>query len=287
MSVALSHRGKTAPTRHSGWAQPAGRKFKGKDSTSTLHITPTGGLQSGTLTDKSHLVKRLQVRPAKQRKTFTFKVGSFKGRREYLLREELVKTRRILSVTIQLALGVSILSVAILLLLNHFKIIETVKPFVVMSGSMNPAVKLGSVVIVKPESSYRPGDIITYAPDGNKENPITHRIVFRKFPEGPAGEPVYITAGDANDDFDSVQVGPANVIGRVQFSIPYLGYLVSLAKQPYGFILFVIVPATIVIYERPKTPQGRTRGKYQRPVCRSIFSVGKKNLFPKQGRLFR
>ena len=249
----------------------------------------------------------MQVRPAKQRKTFTFKVGSFKGRREYLLREELVKTRRILSVTIQLALGVSILSVAILLLLDHFKIIETVKPFVVMSGSMNPAVKLGSVVIVKPESSYRPGDIITYAPDGNKENPITHRIVFRKFPEGPAGEPVYITAGDANDDFDSVQVGPANVIGRVQFSIPYLGYLVSLAKQPYGFILFVIVPATIVIYEELKILLGELRksgskmlswvrykrktkdpsGPDQRQIPTTSLSInllgGKEKSFPKAG----
>ena len=215
-------------------------------------------------------------------------------------REELVKTRRIIFVSIQLALGVSILSVAILLLLDHFKIIETVKPFVVMSGSMNPAVKLGSVVVVKPESSYRPGDIITYAPDGNKENPITHRIVFRKFPEGPTGEPVFITAGDANDDFDSVQVGPANVIGRVQFSIPYLGYLVSLAKQPYGFILFVIVPATIVIYEELKILLGELRKSGSKMLSwvrfkrktkdqspRTSLSInllgGKENNFPKAG----
>ena len=174
-------------------------------------------------------------------------------------RSKRVNKKKFFWLLTRILVGAVIVAVAALLLLDRFGIVETVKPFVVMSGSMNPAVKLGSVVIVKPESSYRPGDIITYAPDGNKENPITHRIVFRKFPEGPAGEPVFITAGDANDDFDSVQVGPANVIGRVQFSIPYLGYLVSLAKQPYGFILFVIVPATIVIYEELKILLGELR----------------------------
>lgn len=164
-----------------------------------------------------------------------------------------MRLKRTIFKGVQLLLGTMILSVAALLLLDHFEVVETVKPFVVMSGSMEPAVKLGSVVVVRPQPTYRPGEIITYTSNGDTKNPTTHRIVFRQYPEGLDGEPVYLTAGDANEDFDSLEVRPVDVVGKVLFSVPYLGYIVSMAKQPYGFILFVIVPATIVIYEELKT----------------------------------
>jgi len=37
------------------------------------------------------------------------------------------------------------------------------------------------------------------------------------------------------------------VLGRVLFSIPYLGFLVNFFQQPLGFILLIVVPATIIV----------------------------------------
>lgn len=201
-------------------------------------------------------------------------------------------TRRVLSIVIQVVLGVTIVVVAAVLLLDHFGIAETVKPYVVMSGSMEPAVKLGSVAVVKPQPSYRPNDIITFAPNGNHENPVTHRIVFRQYINGIGEAPVYLTAGDVNENFDRWQVRKEHIVGKVLFSIPYIGYLVNFAKQPFGFILLVIVPATIVIYEELKFVRrevGRLILKLKKRV--RLYSSGRDktplktisiNLLPKQ-----
>ncbi|OGY18615.1 MAG: signal peptidase I [Candidatus Chisholmbacteria bacterium RIFCSPLOWO2_01_FULL_50_28] len=155
-------------------------------------------------------------------------------------------------VIFQVFLGTAIVGTAALLLADHFGVLEFVKPYVVMSGSMEPAVRLGSVVVVRPQSSYSSNDVVTYAPNGDKEKPVTHRILFKSYPDGITQAPVYLTKGDANEDFDRAAVSAKDVIGKSLFVIPFLGYVVNFAKQPYGFIFLVIVPATIVIYEEFK-----------------------------------
>ena len=122
------------------------------------------------------------------------------------------------------------------------------KLYVVQSGSMEPKLKLGSLVIVKPQESYAANDVITFSPEGGKET-ITHRIAMRRYPEGTTFQPTYITKGDANEEIDRGEVKNENVVGKVVLSVPFLGYGVDFAKKPYGFILLVIVPATIIVYE--------------------------------------
>lgn len=126
------------------------------------------------------------------------------------------------------------------------------KPYVVLSGSMEPAIKTASVVFSVPKKTYNPGNIITFAQNGSTENLITHRIEFKSYPDGIDNAPVYITSGDANEEFDRWEVKNEDIVGRVFFSIPYVGYAVDFAKRPYGFLLLVIVPATIIIYEELK-----------------------------------
>src|SRR3989344_4546218 len=122
------------------------------------------------------------------------------------------------------------------------------KLYVVQSGSMEPKLKLGSLVIVKPQESYAANDVITFSPEGGKET-ITHRIAMRRYPEGTTFQPTYITKGDANEEIDRGEVKNENVVGKVILAVPFLGYGVDFAKKPYGFILLVIVPATIIVYE--------------------------------------
>ena len=150
---------------------------------------------------------------------------------------------------IQGAVLTVVLTIASILLLSHYGYINLVKPYIIYSGSMEPAIKTGSVVFSIPEKTYFPGDIITYAQNNDKKNPVTHRIDLKLYPEGVNGKPVYLVSGDANKDFDKPQVKDEQIIGRVFFHIPYLGYVADFAKKPQGFILFVIIPTTIIIYE--------------------------------------
>lgn len=132
------------------------------------------------------------------------------------------------------------------------------KFYLVSSGSMEPSIKLGSIIFTISQSSYSPGDIITFIPGDNKKTVVTHRI---KFKESLNSGESFKTAGDANEDLDKWDVPQSNVIGKVVLTIPYLGYLVNFAKYPQGFIALVIIPATIVIYEELKRLSNET-GKF-------------------------
>ena len=163
-------------------------------------------------------------------------------------------------------------------ILNTFEYrdIKLPKAFIVQSGSMEPAIKTGSIVITKKEEIYNQGEIISYT-KGSK-NIITHRIQVKNYPDGINSDPVYLTAGDANEDFDSGSITSEQIVGKVVLTLPYLGYVADFAKQPYGFLLLVIVPATIVIYEELKG------------LLKEIFktlSIMKRKLFRRKGRTLK
>jgi signal peptidase len=95
----------------------------------------------------------------------------------------------------------------------------------VLSGSMEPAIPVGSIVAVHPvpARALRVGDVITFADRGNPDVLVTHRIVSL---EERAGQQVAVTKGDANNTTDSWNVPIDQTVGRVNFSLPYIGYLV-------------------------------------------------------------
>ena len=66
------------------------------------------------------------------------------------------------------------------------------------------------------------------------------------------GKPVYITKGDANNAPDTREVFQKDIIGKVLFDIPYVGYAVDFAKKPIGFSLIIIVPAAVIIADEIK-----------------------------------
>jgi len=164
-----------------------------------------------------------------------------------------MKKKRAVFIAFQAAVAVLVFSVAAILLASHFGYINVVKPYIVQSGSMEPVVKVGSVVFAAPAKTYGPGEIISFAAGGDKKKIVTHRIVFKLYPDGPHAAPVYLTSGDANEEFDRWEVKDEHIIGRVFLTVPYAGYLADFAKKPQGFILLVIVPATIIIYEELRT----------------------------------
>ena len=137
-----------------------------------------------------------------------------------------------------------ILSVAVLLAASLLPIPGNYQIKVVLSGSMEPAIHTGSVVVIKPIDNYKIDDIITFGKDTKKDIPTTHRIVEMRV---LSGEMLYKTKGDANNAADSQEVKESEVVGKMLFSVPYAGYLIDFARQPTGFILLVIIPAFIII----------------------------------------
>ena len=118
--------------------------------------------------------------------------------------------------------------------------------FAVYSGSMEPAIMTGSALLSVPSDFYLPGDVITFTHQGKT---ITHRIAEKSYENNSV---TYKTKGDANEEADAFTISHESIQGKLAFSIPQLGYVFEYAKKPQGFILLVIVPATIIIYEELK-----------------------------------
>lgn len=115
----------------------------------------------------------------------------------------------------------------------------------VLSGSMEPEIKTGSIVIVKPASEYKIGDVITFNESKGKA-PITHRIYDIKIVDS---EPLYITKGDANDTPDQIEIKKKDIVGKVLISVPFVGYAIDFARKPMGFALIIIIPAAVIIFD--------------------------------------
>lgn len=135
---------------------------------------------------------------------------------------------------------------ALLLIISIFPIAGNIKILSVLSGSMEPTLHTGSVIIVKPISNYKIGDVITFGPNTKTQTPVTHRISDMRVVDGNI---IYITKGDANDSPDIREIQKKDIIGKVLFSVPFAGYAVDFAKKPFGFVLIIAIPAVLIVYD--------------------------------------
>jgi signal peptidase len=116
--------------------------------------------------------------------------------------------------------------------------------FVVIRGSsMEPAIHLGAATEVSQvqPADLRPGDIVTMREaDGVV---VSHRIT--RIVQQPNGTFVE-TKGDANASVDPVLTPVSDVTGRVDFSIPVLGYLIYLLTLPIGVLSVLGLALTLL-----------------------------------------
>lgn len=148
-------------------------------------------------------------------------------------------------ITYTLIIGVLVL-IAGLVAVSVLPVPGGIKLFTVQSGSMEPAIWTGSVVVVQPKPSYAVNDVITFISeeDRGNQNPkftTTHRVISL---DGDS----FQTKGDANDAPDGSRTKTDLVIGKVILSIPYVGFPVNFAKTREGLIILIIVPATLIVY---------------------------------------
>ena len=110
--------------------------------------------------------------------------------------------------------------------------------YTVMSGSMEPAYHVGSLIYIKSVdvATLKEGDVITFVADEDKTI-VTHRI------DGVIDDDVlkFRTKGDANDTPDGKLVHYKNVLGSPEFQIPLIGYLAFFIQRPPGIYIALVV----------------------------------------------
>jgi signal peptidase len=118
--------------------------------------------------------------------------------------------------------------------------------FTIYGGSMMPTIPIGSVVAVKSvgASTIKVGDIITFRTCTEADKVVTHRVVEVSNDSGALS---FHTAGDSNANSDGNAVLVENVVGKVWFHVPFLGYLSSFVTTKLGFILLIVVPGMFII----------------------------------------
>jgi len=115
----------------------------------------------------------------------------------------------------------------------------------VLSGSMEPALKAGGVVFCRsvPVDDVKVGDIIGFVdPEGNE---VTHRVINI---EDRKGKRWFQTKGDANEEPDPNLITiSGGYVDKVVYHIPYLGFLSDFMHTRAGFLVFICIPALILL----------------------------------------
>ena len=136
---------------------------------------------------------------------------------------------------------IGVLVVAALAFVPHFLGYEL---YDVLTGSMEPEIPAGSLVVVKKTdvSELSPGDVIAFhrTQDGIV---VTHRLQ-----EIDEEQKVLITKGDANEQEDMAPTPYLNLIGKVKWHIAGIGDFASwLFTMPGKICLFAMLIAGLIL----------------------------------------
>lgn len=104
-----------------------------------------------------------------------------------------------------------------------------VEPTVIYSGSMQPELNVGDIVLIDNVDAYdiEIGDVIQYVREDKAL--ILHRVVERY--EDEKGQLFFITKGDANEKPDFDPVIQQNVKGKAVYTLPKVGWIQIYVKE--------------------------------------------------------
>jgi signal peptidase I len=143
---------------------------------------------------------------------------------------------------LQTILWVVLLGFLLLLAVSRFTPYEAL---IVRSGSMEPTISIGGIVVVDREAlSPSVGAIASFRDlDGGI---VTHRVVG-------IDDSGYVTRGDANRANDVATRPVASVYGTVSLSAPLVGYVIHLLRQPVAFLVLLLGTGGFLIVDALRT----------------------------------
>lgn len=152
------------------------------------------------------------------------------------------------NINISKVLNLAVVGLFIILVLNILttksdKLFEIIgyRSYTILSGSMEPEFYPGDIVITqhKIKTDIKFGDVVTFRDDEGVI--ITHRIIE----EVDGG---YITQGDNNNVKDKGVLKEDDIIGKVKFSIPKIGYLINFLSKPIIIAVEMILLAVFIFF---------------------------------------
>jgi signal peptidase len=119
------------------------------------------------------------------------------------------------------------------------------RPHTVLTGSMEPTIAAGDVVIderISPTAA-EVGDVVTFRDPEDQSRLITHRVrSIRR-----AGSHLwFVTQGDANNTTERWRIGDDGELGRVAYTVPWVGHAAVLTHTRLGLGLLLIVPLLLL-----------------------------------------
>jgi signal peptidase len=117
------------------------------------------------------------------------------------------------------------------------------RPLTVLSGSMEPTLSAGDVVVVQrvEPDDVRAGDVVTYRSPGG--DLVTHRVRrVRRL----AGRYEFVTRGDANNASERWTLQPDGQLSRSVYRIPLAGRVLARTSSPAGRLGLVVAPLLLL-----------------------------------------
>jgi signal peptidase I len=172
----------------------------------------------------------------------------------------------------RLLLGGPVVSLVALLLAVALPVLFGCRSMVIMSGSMEPAIRTGSVVVVRriPAAEIAVGDVVSFLNPEAPGRTLTHRV---QAVTGEGGRIEVETRGDANTGTESWSIDATGTVGRVAFHLPLLGYLLAPLQGTLPRLVLVVSPALLLgvslvgeIWRSPAGARRRSMRRTSRPA---------------------
>ncbi len=120
-------------------------------------------------------------------------------------------------------------------------------PMIVMSGSMEPQIMTGDLIIDKSidADDVEMGDVITFFNPKKKQEVITHKVI--DIEDDGDGTRTFITHGINNTEGTNEKVPEENLIGIYWFRIPKLGDILFFMQTTTGLIVCIGIPLILLV----------------------------------------
>lgn len=120
-------------------------------------------------------------------------------------------------------------------------------PLIVLTGSMEPEIKDGDLIIVKQidGNDVKVGDVISFFdPESTSNSVLTHRVTEIINENGSLS---FRTKGDANNTEDKMAVPEDELVGIYKSRIPGAGNIAMFMQSTAGLVICVILPLILLV----------------------------------------